>query len=111
MKSYLIKRIYLIGLLFITACAYFDKRSPRQKAEDLTKHYLDSALTGRGIYQIISTSKIDTEVKSQIKDLSVHVMFQGNNAFGIYERHKVVIHFDNKLSRVISLEDGASVKH
>lgn len=110
MKSYRIQGIYLIGLLLITACTYFDKRSPRQKAEDLTKHYLDSALTGRGSYQIISIGKIDTLVKSQLKDLSVHVTYQGNDAFGIFERHKVIIHLDSNLSRVISMEDGASIK-
>jgi hypothetical protein len=103
-------RFYLIGILLISACSHFDNRSNQKKAEDLAKHYLDSALKGQGDYKIFSIGKIDTvsipneKNKTQIKGWSVPVTYQGNDAFGIYERHKVQINIDTGFSKVISVK-------
>ena len=118
------KRICLIGLLFISACAYFDTRSPQKRAEDLAKHYLDSALNGQGGYKIISFGKLDTvfntdlktgstkkQAKTPIKGWSVYTIYEGNNAFGIFERHKVFVHIDTSFSRVTSIDEGTRTHH
>ncbi|GAC1305808.1 MAG: hypothetical protein NVSMB24_15280 [Mucilaginibacter sp.] len=50
------KRIYLIVLLALSACA----QSNQQKAEMLVKFYLDSTLNGSTNYKIIDFGKLDT---------------------------------------------------
>jgi hypothetical protein len=94
------RKACLVGVLLISACAHFDNRSNQKKAEDLTRHYLDSALKGQGDYKIVSIGKI----KTQIKGWSLPVTYQGNDAFGIYERHKVQINIDTGFSKVISVK-------
>jgi hypothetical protein len=104
------KRVCLIVFLLLSACAHFDTRSNQKKAEDLAKYYLDSALNGQGDYKIVSIGKIDTvsisneKNKTQEKGWSVHVTYQGNNAFGIYERHKIQISIDTAFSKVLSVK-------
>ncbi|WP_426670805.1 hypothetical protein ACPPVU_06140 [Mucilaginibacter sp. McL0603] len=101
------RRVYLIGILLISACSHFDTRTNQKKAEDLAKHYLDSALNGQGDYKIISIGKIDTvsisneKNKTLVKGWSVPVTYQGNNVFGIYERHKVQLSIDTGFTKVI----------
>jgi hypothetical protein len=103
------RRFYLIGILLIGACSHFDNRSNQKKAEDLARHYLDSALNGQGEFKITRIGKIDTislsDVnKHQIKGWSIPVTYQGNDAFGAYEIHKVMVDIDTGFSRVISVK-------
>lgn len=104
------RKIYLIGVLLISACSHFDNRSDQKKAEDLAKHYLDSALNGQGDFKIINIGKIDTATilneknKTQIKGWYLPIIYQGNNAYGIYERHKVQINIDTAFTKVISVK-------
>jgi len=110
------KRSYFIGLLLISACSLTNTKPGQKGAEDLAKHYLDSALNGQGNYQIISYGKLDTvlssdvQKKSQIKEWAIYATYQGNNALGIYERHKVLLHIDSSFSRVTSVTDAAKAK-
>ncbi len=82
----------------------------QKKAEDLAKHYLDSALNGQGDYKIVSIGKIEAvsisneKSKIQIKGWSIPITYQGNNAYGIYERHKVQINIDTGFSKIISVK-------
>ena len=104
------RRFYLIGILLISACSHFDNRSNQKKAEDLAKHYLDSALKGQGDYKISSIGKIDTvsisneKSKTRVKGWSLPVTYQGNDAFGAYEIHKVLVNIDTSFSKVISVK-------
>jgi hypothetical protein len=104
------RKVYLIGVLLISACTHFDNRSNQKKAEDLAKHYLDSALNGQGDYKVVSIGKIDTvtifneKSKIQVKGWFIPVTYQGNNAYGIYERHKVRINVDTAFSKVLSIK-------
>lgn len=104
------RRICLIGILLISACSHFDNWSNQKKAEDLAKRYLDSALKGQGDYKISSIGKIDTvsisneKSKIQVKCWSLPVTYQGNDAFGAYEVHKVLVNIDTGFSKVISVK-------
>src|SRR5258708_38987782 len=102
------KRLCFIGLLLIIACKHVDPRSGQKKAEDLVKHYLDSALKGQGDYKIINFGKVDTifsdydrvkygkdslkadsikkHFKPQINGWSIYTVYEGNDAFGVFER-------------------------
>ncbi len=104
------RRVYLIGVILISACSHFDNRSNQKKAEDLAKHYLDSALKGQGDYKISSIGKIDTvsifseKSKTPMKGWSLPVTYQDNDAFGAYEVHKVLVNIDTSFSKVISVK-------
>jgi len=104
------RKVCLIGILLISACSHFDNRSNQKKAEDLAKHYLDSALNGQGDFKIVSIGKIDTATifdeknKTHMKGCYLPVTYQGNNAYGIYERHKVQINIDTAFTKVISVK-------
>lgn len=104
------RKICLIWILLISACSHFDTRTNQKKAEDLAKYYLDSALNGQGDYKIVNIGKIDTgsifneKSKILVKGWFIPVTYQGNNAFGIYERHKVRVNIDTAFSKVISVK-------
>src|ERR1700761_317472 len=104
------RKVCLIGVLLISACTHFDNRSNQKKAEDLAKHYLDSALNGQGDYKIVNIGKIDTvyisneKNKTQEKGWSLPITYQGNNAYGIYERHKIQININTGFTKVISVK-------
>ena len=54
------KRLLLIAAILICSCSHFDHRRNQQKAEDLAKHYLDSALKGQGDFKAIKFGKVDS---------------------------------------------------
>jgi hypothetical protein len=105
------KRVYFIGLLLICSCNHFDTRSNQKKAEDLAKHYLDSALNGRGDFKAIVFGKVDSVLNTtaknrhQIKGWSLYASYQGNDAYGAYEVHKVIISIDPTFTKVLSVSD------
>jgi hypothetical protein len=104
------RRIYLIGILLVSACSHFDNRSNQKKAEDLARYYLDSALKGQGDYKVSGIGKIDTvsisseKSKNRVKGWSVPLTYQGNDAFGAYEIHKVLVNIDTGFTKVISVK-------
>lgn len=105
------KRIYLIGLIFIYACSHFDTRSNQKKAEELARHYLDSALNGRGDFKTIVFGKVDSvfdttaKNKHQVKGWSLYASYQGNDAYGAYEVHKIIINIDSGFNKVLTVND------
>ena len=104
------KRICLIGLLLVCACKHFDTRSNQKKAEDIARQYLDSALNGRGDFKTIVFGKIDTvfdatSKSKQMKGWSLYATYQGNDAYGAYEVHKVILKIDSGFSKVLSVND------
>lgn len=105
------KRIYLIGMLLIWGCNHFDTRSNQKKAEGLAKQYLDSALNGRGDFKTIVFGKVDSVLdataksKHQVKGWSLYASYQGNDAYGAYEVHKVIINIDSGFNKVLTVSD------
>lgn len=105
------KRIYLIGMLLICACSHFDTRSNQKKAEELAKHYLDSALNGRGDFKAIIFGKVDSVLdttakrKRQLKSWSLFATYQGNDAYGAYEIHRVLISIDSSFTKVLAVNN------
>ena len=105
------KRICLIVLLLVCACKHFDTRSNQKKAEDAAKHYLDSALNGRGDFKNIVFGKVDTildtvaKSKHQVKGWSLYATYQGNDVYGAYEIHKVIVKIDSDFYKVLSVSD------
>jgi Tfp pilus assembly protein PilF len=105
------KRICLIVLLLVCACKHFDTRSNQKKAEDAAKHYLDSALNGRGDFKNIVFGKVDTildtvaKSKHQVKGWSLYATYQGNDAYGAYEVHKIIVKIDSSFSKVLSVNN------
>jgi hypothetical protein len=105
------KRICLIGILLVCACKQFDTRSNQKKAEDAARHYLDSALNGRGDFKNIVFGKIDTILdtvaknKHRVKGWSLYATYQGNDAYGAYEVHKVIVKIDSGFSKVLSVNN------
>lgn len=110
-KPFTMKRICLIGILLVCACKHFDTRSNQKKAEDVAKHYLDSALNGRGDFKNIVFGKVDTVLdtvaknKNQIKEWSLYASYQGNDAYGAYEVHKIIVRIDSGFSKVLSVKN------
>lgn len=103
------KRILLIATVLIWSCGHFDRRSNQQKAEDLARHYLDSALKGQGDYKAYTFGKVDslleaTNGKRQI-GWSLYASYQGNDAYGAYEVHKVILKIDSGFSRVLTISN------
>jgi hypothetical protein len=102
------KRIFLIITVFTTSCSHFDHRSNQQKAEDLAKHYLDSALKGQGSFGAIKFGKVDSLLEANGKrriGWSLYASYQGNDAYGAYEMHKVILKIDSGFSRVLTVSD------
>lgn len=105
------KRICLIGILLVCACKHFDTRSNQKKAEDTARHYLDSALNARGDFKHVVFGKIDTILdtvaknKHRLKAWSLYATYQGNDAYGAYEVHKVMIKIDSGFFKVLSVSD------
>ncbi|PJJ83223.1 hypothetical protein [Mucilaginibacter auburnensis] len=52
------KHLRLTLLLFITSCTYFS--TPQQKAEQLAKAYLDTAVANFNTYRLVASMPIDT---------------------------------------------------
>jgi len=103
------KRIFLVATFLICSCSHFDHRSNQQKAEDLARHYLDSALKGQGDYKAYTFGKVDsllddTKGKRQI-GWSIYASYQGNDTYGAYEVHKVVLKIDSGFSKVLTVSD------
>ncbi|MBV8391398.1 MAG: hypothetical protein JO080_16450 [Mucilaginibacter sp.] len=104
------KRIYLIAAVLFFSCSHFDTRSNQKKAEELATHYLDSALKGQGDYKAFTFGKVDslwdttTKSKRQI-GWTIYASYQGNDAYGAYEVHKVILKIDSGFSRVLSVSD------
>lgn len=103
------ERILLIAFVLICSCSHFDHRSNQQKAEDLAKHYLDSALKSQGDYKAYTFGKVDSLLgvakgKRQI-GWSLYASYQGNDAYGAYEVHKVILKIDSGFSRVLTVSD------
>jgi len=104
------KRIFLIATVLICSCSHFDHRSNQKKAEDLAKHYLDSALKDKGNFGAIKFGKVDSllEVTSNSKrqiGWSLYASYQGNDAYGAYEVHKVILKIDSGFSKVLTVSD------
>ena len=104
------KRISLIATVLIFSCSHFDHRSNQQKAEDVAKHYLDSVLKGRGDFSAIKFGKVDSLLETASKSKrqigwSLYASYQGNDAYGAYEVHKVILKIDSGFSRVLSVSD------
>ena len=104
------KRIFLIAVVVICSCSHFDRRSNQQKAEDAAKHYLDSALKGKGDFAAIKFGKVDSLLETTSKSKrqigwSLYASYQGNDAYGAYEVHKVILKIDSGFSRVLSVSD------
>ena len=103
------KRIFLTITVLTCSCGHFDHRSNQQKAEDLAKHYLDSALKGQGDYKAYAFGKVDSLLdlakgKGQI-GWSLYASYQGNDAYGAYEVHKVILKIDSGFTRVLMVGD------
>jgi hypothetical protein len=103
------KKLFLIVGILICSCNP-DHRSNQQKAEDLAKHYLDSALKGQGDFKTFSFGKVDSLLEATAKGKrqigwSLYATYQGNDAFGAYEVHKVVLKIDSGFFKVISVSD------
>jgi hypothetical protein len=104
------KRIVFIAAVLTCSCSHFDHRSNQQKAEDLGKHYLDSALKGKGDFAAIKFGKVDSLLDAAAKSKrqigwSLYASYQGNDAYGAYEVHKVILKIDSGFSRVLSVSD------
>ena len=103
-----------MGVLLICACSHFDTRSNQKKAEELAKHYLDSALNGRGDFKTIVFGKVDSVLdntgnnKHQLKGWSLYASYQGNDAYGAYEVHKITISIDSGFNKVLIVNDYRS---
>jgi len=104
------KRIFLIAAVFICSCSYFDNRSNQQKAEDLARHYLDSALKDQGDFKTIKFGKIESLLEATAKSKrqigwSLYASYQGNDAYGAYEVHKVILKIDSGFSKVLTVNE------
>ena len=104
------KRIFLIAVVLICSCSSFDHRSNQQKAEDLAKHYLDSALKDKGNFGGIKFGKVDSLLEATSKGKrqigwSLYASYQGNDAYGAYEIHKVILKIDSGFSKVLTVSD------
>lgn len=102
------KGTFLIVIVFIFSCSSFDHRSNQQKAEDVAKHYLDSTLKGKGDFSAIKFGKVDSLLEANGKrqiGWSLYASYQGNDAYGAYEVHKVVLKIDSGFSRVLTVSD------
>ena len=102
------KRILLIASVLICSCSSFDHRSNQQKAEDLAKHYLDSALKDKGNFGAIKFGKVDSLLEATNKrqiGWSLYASYQGNDAYGAYEVHKVILKIDSGFSKVLTVSD------
>ncbi|MGN6639804.1 MAG: hypothetical protein ACTHJ8_12905 [Mucilaginibacter sp.] len=113
------KYIVLIGILScLYACVHkkpVTDTTRQQRAEELAKPYLDSALKGNGAYQIAGYGKVDTlfadgdtsrqHKKTDMKGWAMNVTYQGNDALGIFEMHKVQLRIDTGFSRIISMKE------
>lgn len=104
------KRIVFIAAVLICSCGQFDHRPNQQRAEDLAKHYLDSALKGQGNFKTIKFGKVDSLLESIPKGKrqigwSIYASYQGNDAYGAYEVHKVVLKIDSGFSKVLTVSD------
>lgn len=112
------KYIILVALLS-SFCACSRKKpvtdaTRQQRAEELAKPYLDSALKGQGNYQVARYGKVDTlfadgdtlkqHKKSQMKGWALDVTYQGNDALGIFEMHKVQLRIDTGFSRITAMK-------
>lgn len=113
------KYIILIGILSCF-CACVHKRpltdsNRQQRAEELAKPYLDSALKGQGTYQVAKYGKVDTlfadgdtlkqHKKTDMKGWAMDVSYQGNDALGIFEMHKVQLRIDTGFLRITSMKE------
>ena len=103
------KRVFLIATVLICSC-HLDRRSNQKKAEDIAHHYLDYALSGKGDFKTITFGKVDsvldiTSKSKHIKGWSLYASYQGNDAYGAYEVHKVILKIDSGYSKVISVSD------
>ncbi len=110
-KPVTMKKICFLGLLLICACKHFDTRSNQKKAEELAKHYLDSALNGRGDFKTMVFGKVDSVLdnnKHQVKGWSLYASYQGNDAYGAYEVHKIIISIDSGFNKVLTVNDYRS---
>jgi hypothetical protein len=110
MKPVTMKKTFLIAATLICSCSHFDHRSNQQKAEDIAKHYLDSALTGQGDYKAFTFGKVAALLDSSSKGnrqigWSLYAAYQGNDAYGAYEVHKVILKIDSGFSRVLTVSD------
>ena len=104
------KRILFIAAVLICSCSSFDHRSNQQKAEDLAKHYLDSALKDKGNFGAIKFGKVDSLLEANSKSKrqigwSLYASYQGNDAYGAYEVHRVVLKIDSGLSKVLTVSE------
>lgn len=104
------KRIVFIAAVLICSCNHFDHRPNQQKAEDIAKHYLDSALKGQGDFKAIKFGKVDSLLETTPKGKrqigwSLYASYQGNDAYGAYEVHKVILKIDSGFSRVLAVSD------
>lgn len=98
------KRIFLTITVLTCSCGHFDHRSNQQKAEDLAKHYLDSALQGKGDFGAVKFGKLDSLLEANGKrqiGWSLYALYQGNDAYGAYEVHKVILKIDSGFTRVL----------
>lgn len=108
------KRIGLLGMLLICSCNHFDTRSNQKKAEELVTHYLDSALNGRGDFRTAVFGKVDSVLdttaanKHQVKGWQLYASYQGNDAYGAYEVHKIIITMDSAFTKVLSVNNYRS---
>jgi hypothetical protein len=103
------KRIFLIVVVLISSCR-IDHRSNQRKAEDLAKRYLDSALKGQGYFGAIKFGKVDSLLEASSKNKrqiswSLYASYEGNDAYGAYEVHKVVLKIDLGFSRVMTVSN------
>ena len=102
------KKTFLIATILICSCSRFDHRSNQQKAEDLAKHYLDSALKDQGNFGAVKFGKVDSLLEANGKHQigwSLYASYQGNDAYGAYEVHKVILKIDSGFSRVLTVSD------
>ena len=104
------KKMFLVATVLAYSCGHFDHRSNQQKAEDLAKHYLDSALKGQGNFGAIKFGKVDSLSDATSKNKrqigwSLYASYQGNDAYGAYEVHKVILKIDSGFSRVLTVSD------
>ncbi|MBS1520982.1 MAG: hypothetical protein JST50_08305 [Bacteroidetes bacterium] len=104
------KRILLIAVVFICSCGNFDHRSNQQKAEELARYYLDSALNGQGDFKATKFGKVDSLLEATAKGKrqigwSLYASYQGNDAYGAYEVHKVILKIDSGFSKVLAVSD------
>lgn len=112
---------YVILLLLLCCLYACSRKKPvtnanrQQQAEKLAKTYLDSALKGNGAYQIAGYGKVDTlfadgdtlkqHKKAGMKGWAIDATYQGNDALGLFEMHKVQLRIDTGFSRITSMKE------